>query len=339
MARGEAKIDRMDEGARATVLRRQIEAFSSHLAHERRASPKTVEHYGRDLDAFAGFVETQKLGARAVADGAGAIDAMLLRAWLGDQAKRCKSTSIARRVSVMRGFFRFLRKRGEVSRDPSAEISSPKLRRGLPLVLNADAASEVVEVPAPTPKRTARANAVEKASALRDRAILELLYGSGLRLSEVVALDIGSIDLVEGVVRVMGKGSKERVVPMGPPCIDALRAWLDARHTLRSSQRVAEANALFVGRNGTRLGGRRIETLVKNYGALGAGRNDLHPHALRHSCATHMLEGGADLRVIQELLGHASLATTQRYTHVSMEHVMKQYDLAHPLVGRRADQR
>jgi integrase/recombinase XerC len=328
-----AKVtERLHEAAR---LRVQVASYLTHLEHERRASPRTVEHYGRDLDALVEFIERAKSGARAASDGAGGIEVPLLRAWLGEQARRTKATTIARHVSSAKGLFRFLRKRGEITRDPAAELSSPKIRRGLPLVLNADAAKDVVEAPRPTPRKSARARAVAEASRRRDQAMLELLYGSGLRLSELAGLDVGDVDLGDATVRVMGKGSKERIVPIGPPCVDAIRSWLEVRTTLRSTTRPADAKALFLARTGQRLGPRRVEDLVRAYGAV-AGRNDLHPHALRHSCATHMLEGGADLRAIQELLGHASLTTTQRYTHVSIEHVMKQYDMAHPLAGRKS---
>lgn len=316
-------------------LRAQVSSYLQHLEHERRSSPRTVEHYGRDLEALVCFVEGAKSGGRAVAEGAGGIDVILLRGWLGEQARRTKAPTIARRLSATKGLFRFLRKRGEISRDPAAELLSPKVRRGLPMVLNADAAKEVVESPTPTPRKSAEARRVAEASKRRDQALLELLYGSGLRLSEVAGLDVHDVDLDAATVRVMGKGAKERIAPLGPPCVEALRGWLAVRAALHSTRRPSDASALFLGRAGQRLGPRRIEDLVKAYGAV-SGRADLHPHALRHSCATHMLEGGADLRAIQELLGHASLATTQRYTHVSLEHVMKQYDQAHPLAGRKS---
>ncbi len=312
-------------------LRRQIDAYREYLTHERRAAARTVEHYGRDLQTLVTFVE----GRRRPADAA-KLEVIDLRGWLGEQARRCSSTTIARRISAVKGLFRFLRRRGEVDRDPAAQLASPKVRRTLPKVLSAESAGALVESPRPVPKRTPRARELSTASASRDRAILELLYGSGLRLSEIAGLDLDDVDLGAGTARVLGKGSKERVVPLGPPCVSALAEWRAVRLVLRSSKMPAHATALFVGRAGTRLGVRRIETLVKRYGAVASGRNDVHPHALRHSCATHMLEGGADLRAIQELLGHSSLATTQRYTHVSIEHVMKQYDAAHPLAARRS---
>jgi integrase/recombinase XerC len=312
-----------------TPLRRQIDAYREYLAHERRASPRTIEHYGRDLQSLVTFVEERKR-----ASDAAKLEVIDLRGWLGDQAKRCSSTTIARRISAVKGLFRFLQRRGEIERDPAAQLASPKVRRTLPKVLSPETAGELVETPRATARRTPRGNETSVASAARDRALLELLYGSGLRLSEIAALDLDDVDLGAATARVLGKGSKERIVPLGPPCVRALAEWRAVRATLRSSKRAAHATAFFVGRAGTRLGVRRIETLVRNYGAAASGRNDVHPHALRHSCATHMLEGGADLRAIQELLGHASLATTQRYTHVSIEHVMKQYDAAHPLATR-----
>ncbi len=315
-------------------LRGQIAAYLEYLEHERRASPRTVEHYGRDLDAMVKWIE----GAprkRSGAIDAKSLDVIDLRGWLGDQAKRCGSTTIARRLSAVRGMFRFLRRRGEVERDPAAMLASPKVRRPLPMVLSADHAGELAESPRPSLKKTPRGKRIAEATAARDRALLEALYGSGLRLSEASGLDVNDVDLDAATVRVLGKGNKERIVPLGPPCVNAIRAWLAVRPDMRSTRKPPDPDAMFVGRNGLRLGVRRIERIVQSLGATVTGRNDVHPHALRHSCATHMLEGGADLRAIQELLGHASLATTQRYTHVSLDHVMKQYDAAHPLAARK----
>jgi integrase/recombinase XerC len=189
------------------------------------------------------------------------------------------------------------------------------------------AAAEVVESP---PRDTPLG--------LRDRAILEILYGSGVRVSELCALDLGDLDLRIGEARVVGKGSKERIVPLGSKSLDALRAWLAVRaDVVHPKLGTQDSRALLLTQKGVRLGARAVRTLVRKYGILGAGRADLFPHALRHTCATHMLGGGADLRAIQEMLGHASLSTTQRYTHVSVEHLMKVYDQAHPLArsGRR----
>jgi integrase/recombinase XerC len=315
-----------------TALRRQIAAYREYLAHERRASPRTVEHYGRDLDGLAIWLE-ERASKRKV-DDAKDLDVGDLRGWLGEQARKCSNATIARRISTVRGFFEFLHRRGEVERDPAAQLSSPKLRRGLPLVLGVEGATALVEAPEPSARKTPRGKNEAEAIAARDRAILETLYGSGLRVSEVVGLDLAHLDLESATARVLGKGNKERVVPLGPPCVAALRAWIELRPRLRSSNRGAHETALFLGRNGTRLTSRRVEGVVHALGSSSTGRDDVHPHALRHSCATHMLEGGADLRAIQELLGHASLATTQKYTHVSIDHVMKQYDKAHPLARK-----
>lgn len=317
-------------------LRTQLTAYREYLQHERRAADKTVEHYGRDLDAFAEWLETisRRKSQKDTLDAAG-LEVFDLRGWLGELAKTCNSSTIARRISALRGFYRFLRRRGQVERDPAAQLASPKKRRTLPKVLAPEVAGALVESPRAAPRLTPEAKAVSEASAARDRAILELMYGSGLRLAEITALDVSHLDFEESTARVMGKGSKERVVPLGPPCVEALHKWLEVRATLKSSRRPADRDALFVARTGARLGRRRIEDIVKAQGTVAAERNDVHPHALRHSCATHMLEGGADLRAIQELLGHASLATTQRYTHVSVDHVIKQYDAAHPLVARK----
>ncbi|GAC1574104.1 MAG: tyrosine recombinase XerC [Polyangiales bacterium] len=259
-----------------------------------------------------------------------------MRAWLGEQARTCSTTTIARRISATKGFFRFLRKRGEISHDPASLLASPKVRRHLPHVLNVDAARALVETKAMVARKTPNSRAVSEAITKRDRAILELLYGSGLRVSELSSLDVGDVDLDQGTARVTGKGGKERIVPIGPPCVAAIRAYLARAPVLRSSRRNPVAFALFVGRGGTRLGVRRVESIVKACGVASSGRTDVHPHTLRHSCATHMLEGGADLRVIQELLGHSSLGTTQLYTHVSLDHVMRQYEAAHPLAQRKS---
>ena len=170
---------------------------------------------------------------------------------------------------------------------------------------------------------------------MRDAALLEVLYGCGLRVSELVGMDIDHVAFEEEELRVLGKGNKERLVPLGSKARDAILVYLKERPTLRNERTGAQdTRALFLGRRGTRLGVRRVQTLVQRYGGLGAGRSDLHPHALRHSCATHLLEGGADLRAIQELLGHSSLATTQRYTHVSLDQLLSVYDRAHPLAHR-----
>jgi integrase/recombinase XerC len=300
------------------TLDEAIAAFALHLEGERRASPSTVVAYGNDLAGLATFVRDR--GSSALGD-VREIDVYLLRGWLGILARTHAASSIARKLAAVRTWMRWLRRRGVIVTCPADELATPKVRRGLPTLLSVDAAKEVVESPTEDSPR-----------GLLDRAILEILYGSGLRVSEVCGLDLHSVDLAAKTARVLGKGSKERLVPLGSKCLTALERWLEVRarmvHPRRGTQ---DPHALFLSVTGRRIGTRAVHRLVQSYGARGAGRADLHPHALRHTCATHMLDGGADLRAIQEMLGHASLSTTQRYTHVSMEHLMRVYDAAHPM--------
>jgi integrase/recombinase XerC len=304
------------------ALSEAITRFLEHLRDERRASRHTVSAYGRDLDQLLRFVREKRQGVRAPKD----LDVLLLRGFLGQLARTHAPASIARKIAATRAFLRFLQRRGEVEKSPADALALPKVRRPLPTFLNVDAASEVVTTPGKS-----------SAEDLRDRAMLETLYGSGLRVSELCDLNIEHIELpAPASVRVLGKGNKERVVPLGSHAAAALESYLRRRDELRHPKTGAiDPKALFLSRLGRRIGVRRVQSLVKGYGALGAGRADLHPHALRHTCATHLLDGGADLRSIQKLLGHASLSTTQRYTHVSIDHLMKVYDSAHPLARRR----
>ncbi len=306
--------------ARGPELGSVIERFAEHLAFERRCSPHTVLAYRRDLSGLVGFLQQQLEREPLLPD----VTRLSLRAWLGSLTKLA-STSIARKLSSVRALYVFLGRAGEVRENPAALLQSPKLTRGLPLVLRAEAAAEVVEAPVAP-------GTLADAEQLRDCVMLELLYGSGLRVSELAALDLEAVNVRACEVRVLGKGRKERIVPISGKALDALELYLPRRAELRhpKTQRLDD-KALLLTRRGQRLGVRRIQALVQRYGALGAGRPDLHPHALRHSCATHLLEGGADLRVIQELLGHASLSTTQRYTHVSLDQLLTVYDKAHPL--------
>ena len=299
-----------------------IAAFVQHLAVERRASPRTVEEYGKDLAGLAAFLRERE---SAAVDDVREIDLYLLRGWLGVLSRKHAPSSMARKVAAVRTWMRWLRRRGTLARCPADELASPKVRRGLPTLLSVDAAKEVVQAPSEETPR-----------GVRDRAVLELLYGSGLRVSELCDLDMGAVDLASASARVLGKGRKERLVPLGRPCVQALARWLEQRSRMvHPKTGWQHPTALFVTVRGARLLPRGVRTLVHRYGASGAGRGDLHPHALRHTCATHMLDGGADLRAIQELLGHASLSTTQRYAHVSMEHLMRVYDAAHPLARAR----
>jgi integrase/recombinase XerC len=300
------------------TLEESLEAFLRYLETERRAAARTVTEYRADLNGLATFVR-----GRAGQGGAdiGAIDVYVLRAWLSSLARRLAPPTIGRRVAAVRTWMRWLRRRGYIASCPADELATPKVRRGLPTLLSVDAAKRVVEAPEG-----------EGPSPVRDRAILELLYGSGLRVSELCGLDLDALDLRSATARVLGKGNRERAVPLGTPCVDALGRWLAERPAMvHRKTGWQDPRAVFLTARGARLQPRAVRRLVHRYGAEGSGRADLHPHALRHTCATHMLDGGADLRAIQELLGHASLSTTQRYAHVSMEHLMRVYDAAHPL--------
>ncbi len=312
------------------VLDRLLARFREHLAAERRCSQHTVAAYNRDLTSLFQYVREHHDGAAELAR----IDRALLRGWLGELSREVSPPTIARKLASLRTFYGYLEREGLARENPARLLQSPKLRRKLPTLVNASAAAEVMAAPLAAPGR--------ESERLRDAAMLELLYGSGLRVSELAGLELADLALESAEVRVLGKGKKERIVPLGSKAIAALEAYLACRPELCHSRTGAQhASALFLARRGGRLGVRRVQTLVQRYGALGAGRADLHPHALRHSCATHMLEGGADLRSIQELLGHSSLATTQRYTHVSLDQLFAVYDRAHPLArrprGRRSD--
>ena len=299
-------------------------SFVKHLAEEKRASPHTVSAYQRDLLQLVGYVREKRPRVRSASD----LDVFVLRGFLGELARTHAPPSIGRKIAAVRAMLRWLERRGEIKKNPAADLELPKVRKPLPTFVNADAATEVVEAP--------DENSAEGA---RDRAMLEVLYGSGLRVSELVGLDIGDVDMDAegGRARVLGKGSKERIVPFGSHAKKALLGFLERRDELRNKKTgELDPKALFVSRLGRRIGVRQVQNLVHKYGALGAGRADLHPHALRHTFATHLLDGGADLRAIQRMLGHASLSTTQRYAHVSIDHLAKVYDAAHPLARRDA---
>jgi len=302
-------------------LGRALCRFREYLSSERRASPHTVSAYLRDLESLAHFVRTRNAGAANLSS----LDKFLLRAWLGELAKGVAPPTVARKISSVRALCEYLLRTGELRQNPSATLASPKLRRKLPRFLGPEAAAEVMNAPLSQTRGREVAH-------LRDAVALELLYGSGLRVNELAMLDLAQISLAEAELRVLGKGRKERIVPLGSKALAALDAYLPRRVELAHPRTGAyDPEALLLGQLGKRLSARWLQALVQRYGALGAGRTDLHPHALRHSCATHMLEGGADLRAIQEMLGHSSLSTTQRYTHVSLDQLLAVYDRAHPL--------
>lgn len=302
------------------VLRAQLDAFAVYLEREKRASPRTVETYGAALEELYDFVCESGLRRDA-----SALSVLILRTHLARLFERNAPPTLARKIAAFRTFFRYLMRRGEVKENPAAALSVPKVRKPLPRFLTVEDAFRVVDAPKDDPIRA-------EPLKVRDKAILELLYGSGLRVSELSSLSLGCVDLAERQLRVLGKGNKERLAPIGAEALTALRVYFAVRAELRHPKTEEQhPDRVFLGRHGTPLSVRQVQNIVRRYGALGAGRGDLHPHALRHTCATHLLDAGADLRGIQELLGHASLSTTQRYTHVSLDHLMGVYEKAHPM--------
>ncbi|MCP2636696.1 tyrosine recombinase XerC [Microbacterium sp. HD4P20] len=291
-------------------------AYTRHLADVRRLSPATVRAYSSDLANLIAVCGIVEVGEIALED---------LREWLWQavQAGDARAT-IARRTAAIRGFFAWALENGAITEDPSLRLVAPKRGRTLPRVATADALTDVLG-------RLADAAAEGEPIALRDHAIMELLYGSAVRVSELCGLDLDDIDAERRTARVLGKGSKERVVPFGVPALRAVDAYVVRGRSTLLARRTAVAGqpALFLGARGGRIAPRTVYTLVaRELGpALGG---TIGPHALRHSAATHLLDGGADLRAVQEILGHASLGTTQIYTHVSSERLAASYRLAHP---------
>lgn len=296
-------------------LERAADAFADHLARVRRLSPATVRAYRADLADLAAAIGEVPLAE---------IDLEHLRDWLWRATKRGDARStLARRTSCARAFFGWAHEEGMISADPSLRLVSPKRGRTLPQVATADAMRQVLD-------DLGRAAAEGDPVRLRDHAVLELLYGAGIRVSELCGLDVDDVDLERGTARVVGKGAKERVVPFGKPSAEAVRTYLTRARPALAARASKTAPALLLGVRGARIGSRAVYDLVARVVGPAVGSSAVGPHALRHSAATHLLDGGADLRAVQELLGHASLGTTQIYTHVSSERLRAAYRLAHP---------
>ena len=300
-----------------------IRPFIHYLSAEKNSSPHTCRCYQRDLEEFENFLKSHE--ADLFVSGKPEwekVDRIILRKYLSVLHRKNKKSSIARKISTLRSFFRYLVREKLVSSNPAKAVSTPKVEKTLPTTLTVDEAFRLMESPDRPLKKVTEAET--KKSALRDRAILELLYSSGLRVGELVGLNLKHMDLQLGIVRVMGKGRKERIVPIGNKAIEALRAYLDQRGD-------PEGEApLFVNLRGGRLTSRSVGRLIKKYTRVSNIVRKVSPHSLRHSFATHLLDGGADIREIQEMLGHASLSTTQRYIHLSPGKLMEVYDKAHP---------
>lgn len=291
------------------------EAFVTHLAQVRRLSPATVRAYRSDLTDLH-----RAVGDIALDD----IDLDALRDWLWQATQRGDARStLARRAAAVRSFFGWARDAELIAVDPSLRLVTPRRAKTLPVVASADSMRQLLDA-----QRDA-ASAGDPV-ALRDHAMLEMLYAAGIRVSELCGTDVDDLDLHRRTVRVLGKGAKERVVPFGAPAAAALGAYLTRGRPALQARADAATPALFLGARGARIGPRSVYTLVARVLSPFVGAEHVGPHALRHSAATHLLDGGADLRAVQELLGHASLGTTQIYTHVSAERLTSTYRLAHP---------
>jgi integrase/recombinase XerC len=302
-----------------TVLER-AKAFILYLGEQKGYSPHTIRGYERDLKHFSGFLASSSGEGRHCRIETVAGDPRLIRSYLGTLFGRYRRSTIARKLSALRSFFSFLEKNGMIDGNPAADFSSPKLEKYIPGYLPVDDMFRVLERPAK-----------DKPLGLRDLAILEVLYSCGLRVSEAAALNLDRIDFEDRLVRVIGKGNKERIVPIGRKALSAIGEYLTGTgHLRRKASPDPGGEALFINAYGRRLSTRSIGLIVKRYaGELGLP-SDISPHSLRHTFATHLLDGGADLRSVQELLGHSSLSTTQKYTHVSLDRLMEVYDRAHP---------
>lgn len=296
-----------------------VEEYLAHLSLERGASAHTLDAYRRDLGEYVGA-----LSERGISDPDG-VKRDDITAWVaGLRARGLAPSSVERKVAAVKGFHKFLVREGITSNHPSSLLPLPKVPERLPDVISIDDADRLLSQPFP-----------DGAAGLRDRAVLEILYGCGLRASESSGLNTTDVSLADGLIRVMGKGSKERVVPISGMAAHALASYLESgRGSLVRISRRGSDDAVFLNARGARLSRQSIFAIVKRYGGR-VGLDSLHPHTLRHSFATHLLEGGADLRALQEMLGHADISTTQVYTHVDLRHIREEYLSTHPRARMR----
>jgi integrase/recombinase XerC len=298
----------------AALNRSLIDGYLNHLAKERRLSPHTSSNYARDLAALLEYLELV-----AVRDWK-SVDSQHVRMFAArSHAGGLNPRSVQRRLSAARGFFNYLQREGVTSANPVLDVRAPKAAKRLPGTLDVDTLNHLLDIPP------------EDSLAVRDRAVMELFYSSGLRLAELVGLDVNAVDLSDRMVRVLGKGSKTRIVPVGRKAVEAIRAWLKERGGVAAP----DETALFVGRNGTRLKARAIQLRIAGWARRKGLPARVYPHLFRHSFATHLLESSKDLRGVQELLGHADISTTQIYTHLDFAHLARTYDASHPRAKRK----
>lgn len=297
----------------SAALAEPLEAFLRYLASEKRHSPRTCSSYREDLERFLVWVEHQPSAAWR------SVTSHDLRRYVAQLSRdKLGGRSIARHLSAIRRFYEYLLRERLATDNPALDVRAPKAGRRLPKVADVDQLNQLLDATPDDPLE------------IRDLSMFELMYSSGLRLSELAGLDLHSVDHRGGEVRVLGKGSKERILPVGRKALDALASWLDVRRTIAPDGE----NALYVSRRGDRLSARSIQSRLSRWGLAKGADQRLHPHLLRHSFASHMLESSGDLRAVQELLGHADIATTQVYTHLDFQHLAKVYDQSHPRARR-----
>jgi len=297
------------------MLIKHIEYFITWLADEKGYSHYTVGSYRRDLLQFAAAAGSEI--------EVGSVDTGVIRNYVYNLNIRNKSSSVARKLSALRSFFKFLEREKVIQHNPMISISMPKQEQHIPVFLSVDEVFALLEAPG-----------AGDTFAARDRAILELLYSTGMRVSELVSCNMTSLDFANGMVMVKGKGNRQRIIPFGTQAVKSLRAYFVEREDLLRKRlqqgKKFDRESLFLNSRGTRLTARSVERMISDYGRKAGLDKPVTPHVLRHSFATHLLEMGADMRSVQELLGHASLSTTQKYTHLDMVHLMRVYDQAHP---------
>ena len=287
-------------------MRRYIDKFINYLKIEKNASAHTIINYAIDLRVFSSFLRETDISA---------VDRLALRRFLAElRSKNYAKRTIARKLASLRSFFKFLYREGHIRSNPITAIRSPKLDRKLPKFLDVGKVTKLILAPD-----------VKTPAGLRDRAILETLYSCGIRVSELVGLDVDDVDFISGVIKVLGKGSKERMVPIGDQALGSIRKYTESR-----DKRASGRDAVFLNSRGGRLTDRSVRRVLDKYIHMCSMEEKISPHSLRHSFATHLLDRGADLRSVQELLGHMNLSTTQIYTHVTMERLKSVYDKAHP---------
>lgn len=292
-------------------MQKELDQFLSHLKHEKNASPHTIASYRRDLVQLEAYLKESKVNLIDV-------DNVILRGFLATLfEKKVKKSTIARKLAAMRSFFQFCMKKRWLTDNPAKVVATPKQESHVPSFLSEEEMANFLDLPRS-----------DRPLDLRDKAILELLYAAGLRVSELVGIDLGDLNFQERLIRVKGKGKKERLIPFGKKAEDCLNLYIRSRFLIHKGE--VDKEALFLNYRGERLTSRSVERIVDKYIQLSAMRRKISPHSLRHSFASHLLSRGADLRVIQELLGHVSLSTTQKYTHLDLRQLLEVYRKSHP---------